>query len=202
MSELEPIQKLATAFARLPGVGRKSAARMAHRVARAPGTLAADMQSAIQEVREHIVICEQCGSLTTKEYHPCTLCSDPSRDSALLCVVEDAADILMIEQAGVFRGSYHALLGKLSPLKGEGLRNPRLVQLFDRVKEGGVREIILALNSDVESDATASFLQEQLEDYNVKVTHLAFGIPVGSGIAYSDPITLARALQGRQEYEG
>lgn len=199
MPNPDPIERLSTVFAKLPGVGRRSAARMAQRVARHSGQLAADLIGALQDVRDRITTCRRCGMLTLKEQNPCTLCMDPRRDDHLLCVVEDPADIELIEQAGAFRGRYHSLLGKLSPMKGEGLDNPRITQLLDRVKKEDIKEVIMALNADVESDATASYLHDQLHGHGVRVTRLAYGIPAGSGIAYADPVTLSRALQGRQE---
>jgi recombination protein RecR len=198
MNPLAPINRLAAVFSKLPGVGKRSGLRMALRVARDPGGLVPDLVAALREVQEQVGACSRCGYLTVRDQDPCALCEDPGRDDTLLCVVEDPQDIILIEESGSFRGRYHALLGKLSPRKGEGLAKPRLEALFRRVGEGKVREVILALNTDVESDATAAYIHERLTESGVRVTRLAFGIPAGSAIAYSDSVTLARALQGRQ----
>ena len=188
------------ALSRLPGVGRRSAQRMAQRIARDPARLGSDLLSAIQDVRQCVAVCEQCGALTLKDRNPCGICSDPSRDQGLLCVVEDASDIVLIEQAGGFQGRYHSLLGKLSPMRGEGPANPRFQALLARVESEHIKEVILALNADVESDATASYLHDELVARQAIVSRLALGIPVGSGVSYSDPVTLSRAMKGRQEF--
>jgi recombination protein RecR len=200
MATLETVERLASALARLPGVGRRSAQRMAQRIARDPGRLGADILAAIQEVRQSVAVCGQCGALTLKEKNPCGLCSDPGRDQSVLCVVEDASDIALIEQAGGYNGRYHALMGKLSPMRGEGPANPRFAALLARVQDGPIREVILALNADVESDATATYLHDELIARKVVVSRLALGIPAGSGVAYADPVTLSRAIRGRQEF--
>jgi recombination protein RecR len=153
---------------------------------------------AVQNAVQQLVPCARCGNITSRAENPCALCTDPRRDAALLCVVEEPADILIIERAGAFRGRYHALMGRLSPMRGEGVQNLRVNLLFERVRQEGVKEVILALNNDVESDATASYLQEALASLRVKVTRLARGIPAGSGLAYADAVTLARALENRQ----
>jgi len=195
---LEPLEKLTAALARLPGVGRRSARRMAMQVAREANTLVPELTHALTEVGRKLTGCSRCGNLTDKEQDPCPLCTDPRRDPTMLCVVTDPGDISLIEDSGAFRGRYHALLGKLSPMRQEGIKNPRIQALVSRVEGEGVQEVVLALDTDVESDATASFLRELLSAKGVKVTRLAFGMPAGSGIAYSDPVTLSRALQGRQ----
>ena len=142
--------------------------------------------------------CEACGGITSAEAQPCRICTDPTRDAATICVVEDPADMQAIERCGVFRGRYHALMGKISPARGEGINDLRVRSLLDRVDREGVREVILALNTDTESDATAGLLADLLRQRNVRVTRLAFGLPVGSGILFADPVTLARAVRGRQ----
>lgn len=190
---------MAAAFARLPGVGTRSAARMAQKVARNAAGLGSELIAALQDVKTQVRACSLCGALTTRDRDPCRICSDPGREKQLLCVVEDSGDIALIEQAGAFRGRYHALLGKLSAMRGEGPENPRMVRLIKRVRDEGVREVILALNTDVESDATAAYLGELLRPLGVKISRPAQGLPAGSGIAYADPLTLSRAFHARQD---
>ena len=130
---------------------------------------------------------------------PCKLCTAADRDDSMLCVVEEPGDVALLEKSGAYRGRYHALMGKISPMKGEGLNDLRIRALVERVAGKDVREVILALSTDVEGDATASFISEVLRREGVKVSRLAFGLPAGSGVRYSDPITLERAVKGRQE---
>lgn len=195
---LEPMRKLAVVLARLPGVGRRSAERIVLRLARERNGLARDLASALQTFTEQVEICSLCGAPTLRENDPCLLCADANRDKRLLCVVEDPGDIFLIERAGEYRGRYHALMGKLSPMRGEGRHNLRVDELLRRVDSEKPQEVILALNSDVEGEATAAYLTHLLADRPVRVTRLAAGIPAGSGIAYADPLTLARAFQGRR----
>ncbi len=196
----EALDRLIAALGRLPGVGRRSAERMALAALRDPEGTGAELMAALQAATQQLVPCKLCGNITQRSQDPCALCTDPRRDAALLCVVEEPADILSMERAGAFRGRYHALMGKLSPMRGEGVRNLRVDQLVERVRKEGVKEVILALNSDVESDATASYLLEVLGALQVPVTRLARGIPAGSGLAYTDAVTLARAMENRQRW--
>ena len=198
MNSFEPLDKLTTLLGRLPGVGRRSAERMALKLARDSRGLVRDLIGALQEVDAKVCACSLCGGVTLKVQDPCSLCKDPKRDSHIICVVEDPGDILLMERTAQFRGRYHALMGKISPMKGEGLQDLRIDSLLKRIDEEKVEEVILALNSDVESDATSAFLQHALSGRKIKVSRLAFGIPAGSEIAYSDPVTLSRALQNRQ----
>jgi recombination protein RecR len=198
MSLQDSIDRLAASLSKLPGVGKRSAERMAYKLAREPESLIPSLASALNEVRERVRVCAMCGSLTAVGHEPCNLCSNPARDSHLLCVVEDPADIVAIEKSGGFRGRYHALMGRLSPMKREGPEDMRLKALIERVKSESVEEIVLALNTDVESDATAAYIAEILSEYRVNISRLAFGLPAGSGISYSDSVTLARAFEGRQ----
>jgi recombination protein RecR len=193
----EPMARLQAALGKLPGVGKRSAERMAMALVRDGTGLLRSLISALQDVEAHLQLCSLCGGLTLKDQDPCALCRDPRREAQLLCVVEGPADILLIERAGAFRGRYHALLGRISPMQGEGIPDRRVEALVRRISHEGVREVILALDTDVESEATASYLAGVLGRQSVKVTRLALGIPAGSAIAYSDPVTLARALQGR-----
>jgi recombination protein RecR len=200
MITLDVLARLAGLLGKLPGVGRRSAERMAMKLARDTGGLVRSLVLALEEVEAKVCTCSLCGNVTLQTENPCRLCGDPRRDAAMLCVVEDPADIQLIEAAGVFRGRYHALMGKLSPLRGEGPRDLRVDLLLKRIRKEGTREVLLALDSDVESDATASFLRDLLAGRGVQVSRLALGLPAGSAVAYSDPVTLARAIEGRRPF--
>jgi recombination protein RecR len=166
-------------------------------LARNPTSVAHDVAAALDTARRELTACQQCGSVTPKTENPCRLCADARRDNTILCVVEDPADIALIERSGEYHGRYFALMGKISPLRGEGLGDLRLPALLERAAT--MQEVLLALNSDVESDATASYLRHVLaQKYpQLKITRLALGIPAGSAIAFSDPVTLGRAIRGR-----
>lgn len=195
---LQPLDNLIHALAMLPGFGRRSAERAALALVRRPETLLDTLVRALQEAREGVCLCVRCGAFTTHEANPCALCTRADRDDALLCVVEDPADIHTIEASGAFRGRYHALMGKLSPGRQTGVGELRVAALVQRVRAEGVREILLALSTDLEGDATAGYIAERLRGCDVRLTRLAFGLPCGSGVAYADPLTLRRAVQGRQ----
>jgi len=156
---------------------------------------------ALLEADEGIACCERCGSVTLREVNPCELCTRPRKDAHILCVVESPGDIMKIEQSGGFHGRYHALMGKLSPMHGTGAADLRVDKLLQRIADEGIKEVLIALGTDVESDATASYLKEILAARSVKVSRIAFGLPAGSAIEYSDASTLARAIAGRQEIE-
>jgi recombination protein RecR len=192
-----PLDKLARCLARLPGVGRRSAERMALSLVRDSADRTAELIQALEETRDAVCLCSQCGAVTSRDEDPCKLCTATTRDDALVCVVEEPGDIMAIEQSGSYNGRYHALLGKLSPAKGVGPEALRTEPLMARIKEGAVQEVILATGTDMEGDATASYLAEIFKAAGVRVTRLASGMPTGSGIAYSDATTLTRALQGR-----
>lgn len=198
MNAAETLERLTKSLSKLPGVGRRSAHRMAFSLARDPGGRLAALLSALEDIRDHVRCCSLCSSLTRLDQDPCVLCSHPGRDDRLMCVVEDPGDILAIEESGGYHGRYHALMGRLSPMKGEGPGDMRLDSLIQRLSDSVTEEVILALNTDVESDATASYLRDVLSEHGVKVSRLAFGLPAGSGIGYSDGVTLSRAFEGRQ----
>lgn len=197
---LEPLERLVGVLARLPGVGRRTAERIALRLVRdrARG-LGRELGAVLQEVESRIRLCSRCGNLTEVEADPCRLCTDPRRDGRVVCVVEDPADVIHIERAGGFRGRYHVLMGRISPMRGEGTRHVRADVLVQRIAAEGIEEVVLALNTDVESDATANYLREMLAPTGARLTRIAHGLPAGSGIVYSDPLTLQRALEGRRE---
>ena len=199
MKAADFLDRLSAQLGRLPGVGRRTAERMALRIARDPLGLLADLQEALRSVAEQVRCCSRCGCVTTVQDDPCGLCTDPRRDGAILCVVEDASDILLIEKCGGFNGRYHALMGKISPAGNTGPADLRLEELIRRVDVDAIGEVLLALNTDVESEATCSYIRERLQGRPVKVTRLASGLPSGSGVMYTDSVTLARAIRGRQE---
>jgi recombination protein RecR len=197
MSSQAAVERLTACLSRLPGVGRRSAERMAVRLLLDREGLLDELAGALRAAREEACCCSRCGSITSREEDPCRLCTSPARDGRLLCVVEDPGDIRTLEKSGGFRGRYHALMGKLSPMRGEALSDLRIQALLTRVGGENFEEVVLALSTDVEGDATAGFLAELLRGRGVRVTRLAFGLPARSGIAYSDSITLTRAMEGR-----
>ena len=195
-----PLDSLIRVLSRLPGLGRRSAERAALALVRRPEGLMQELQAALEHARATVCCCGVCGGFTVREANPCPLCTDLRRDASLLCVVEEPGDILAIERAGVFSGRYHALHGKVSAARATGPGDLRLQALVERVAREPIAEIILALSTDLEGDATAAYVRELLRGTaQVRVTRLAFGLPVDSGVGYSDPLTLKRALGGRQE---
>ena len=195
---LQPVDELEKCLARLPGLGRRSAARAALALVRERERLLKPLASALRAAAETVRCCSRCGAFTTRDADPCAFCTDELRESRLLCVVEEPADILPLEASGAFRGRYHALGGKLSPARHLGPEKLRLAELRDRVVREGVEEVLLAVSTDMDGDATAGYIAELLRGTGAKVTRLAFGLPADSGIAYSDPLTLRRAIRGRQ----
>lgn len=192
-----PIAELEKCLAKLPGLGRRSASRAALALVREPGRLLRPLLDALQSAEGNVRCCSRCGAFTTADCDPCELCADQSRDGTALCVVEEPSDIVSIEASGAFRGRYHALGGKLSPLHRQGPERLRLAELRDRVVRESIAEVLLALSTDMDGDATAGYVAELLQGTGVRVTRLAFGLPADSGIAYSDPLTLRRAIQNR-----
>jgi recombination protein RecR len=192
-----PVDNLIRALSKLPGLGRRSAERAALALLRKPELLLDTLVTALQEARATVCCCTVCGGFTAREQNPCGLCADTSRDGTLLCVVEEPSDIFAIERSGGYRGRYHALMGKLSPARQTGPADLRLRALVERIERGGVKEVLLALSTDMEGDATAGYISELLGPLGVRVTRLAFGLPADSGVGYSDPLTLKRAISGR-----
>ena len=187
-----------TELAKLPGIGRKTAQRLTFFLLKQPAETATRLAEAIRSVRERVIACGVCGTLTDED--PCAICRDPRRDASLLCVVEEAADVTAIERAGRFRGRYHVLGGRLSPLEGIGPEALRLDRLVDRVANGaGVREVIIATNPSMEGEVTATFLQQVLRPTGVRVTRIARGLPVGGDLEYADGVTIAQALLARRD---
>lgn len=194
---LGPVQELEKCLARLPGFGRRSAARAALALVREPGRLLEPLEAALRDAQANVRCCSKCGAFTVVGKDPCDFCTDATRDANILCVVEEAADIVPIEASGAFRGRYHALGGKLSPARRMGPEKLRFGELVERVKAENVSEVLLAVSTDMEGDATAGYVAELLRETGVKVTRLAFGLPADSGIAYSDALTLRRAINNR-----
>jgi recombination protein RecR len=191
------IDELITELARLPGIGRKTAQRLTFHLLQQPPEAINRLASALVAVSERVRPCQECGNLT--EDQPCAICRDPRRDPAMLCVVEDASAVVLVDQATVFKGRYHVLGGRLSPLDGVGPEALRLDRLVRRVEEGGVREVILATNPSMEGEVTATYIQQLLAGHQVRVTRLARGLPMGGDLEYVDGVTLAHALVARQE---
>ncbi len=195
----EPIVVLITALGKLPGVGPRSAERLALHLVQAETDGVRQLAQAILTAREKIQSCQICGALTEKQ--PCVLCTDSRRDSSLLCLVERAVDILSVDKAGTFTGKFHVLGGKISPLNGVGPEDLRIDELELRLGREPIQEVILALGSDVEGDATSYYLAKRLAARGVKVTRIAHGLPAGSGLEFADELTLSRALEGRREIQ-
>ena len=193
----EPVTNLVNALSRLPGIGPRSAERIALHIVQSESSAAQTLANAVLSAREKVSLCEICGSLT--EQQPCAFCSDPRRDASTICVVERPVDILSIEKSGVFRGRYHVLGGKISPLNGVGPEDLRVAELEKRLASAGVQELIIALPSDVEGDATSYYLNKLLASHGIKVSRIAHGLPVGSGLEFADELTLGRALEGRRQ---
>lgn len=164
---------------------------------RDPEGLGAELARALQEARTLVCACARCGSITTRDRDPCVLCVSTQREGTQVCVVEEPSDIPLIEKSGGYHGRYHALMGRISPMKGVAPEQLRIQALLDRLTQEGFKEVILALSTDVEGDATASYLADLLKGRGVQVSRLAFGLPAGSGLAYADGVTLSRAIQGR-----
>lgn len=195
----EPVQDLITAFQRLPGIGPKSASRLVFYLLRAPAEISTSLAEALTELKTATSLCQVCFNITLAGQATCEICSSTQRDAATICVVEEPLDVLALERTASFQGRYHVLHGVLSPIEGIGPDDIKIRPLIDRVRRGGVEEIILATNPSMEGDATALYLRQQLLPLGVRITRLARGLPVGSDLEYADPNTLLRALSGRQE---
>jgi len=191
----DPLARLVGELSRLPGIGRKTATRLAHHLLRVPRSEAEALSRAVLEVKDKLFHCSVCHSITAVD--PCRYCTDPGRDRTAICVVEEPFNIAPIERTGEFRGLYHVLLGALSPQRGIGPDRLAIDSLLDRL--GGIAEVVLATNPNVEGEATALYLARLLKPRGVRVTRLAFGMPVGGDIEYTDEATLGRSIAGRRE---
>ena len=197
MSELiEPIARIQQQLARLPGIGSKSALRLAYYIASMPLDQADELASAIAEGRRSIRFCSICGNYTIQE--PCPICSNPSRQNGLICVVKDPRDVAAIERMRDYHGVYHVLHGTISPMNGVGPNDIRIPELLTRVEKGHFNEVILATNPDIEGEATANYIAKLLKPYPVTVSRIAHGLPVGGNLEYTDEVTLAKAIEGRR----
>ena len=191
------LQNLADQFSRLPGIGGKTAQRLAFHVLSLPQEEAEEFAEAILEAKSKVHTCPKCQNLTDREV--CPICDDDTRDQGLICVVAEPRDVIAMERAREFRGVYHVLHGVISPLNHVTQDDIKIKELLARVGSGGVREVIMATNPDTEGEATAMYISRLLRPLEVKVTRLAYGVPVGSQLEYADEVTLSRALEGRQE---
>src|SRR5204862_668728 len=192
-----PLATLINELTKLPGVGGKSASRIAYHILKRPAGEAEALATAILEVKSKVFRCTNCNNMT--DVDPCAICSDARRDPGTICVVEEAFNIATIEQTRDFKGVFHVLLGALSPLKGIGPQDIDVGGLLRRVQHGDVREVIVATNPNVEGEATALYIAQQLRPLGTKTTRLAFGLPVGGDLEYADQVTMAKALEGRRE---
>ncbi len=193
----EPVARLIDALQRLPGIGPKTAQRLTFFLLKRPVEEVRELADALVAVKERIVYCRTCFNVTDED--PCRVCADPARDAALLCVVEEPNDLLAMERTGEFRGRYHVLLGALSPLDGVGPEDLKIRELLARLDAGGVTEVILATNPNVEGEATALYLAKLVRPLGLRVTRIARGLPVGGDLEYADQVTLSKALEGRRE---
>ena len=195
----EPIESLIVALERLPGIGPKTASRLAFFLLRASEEIPAQLAEALTDLKSKVDFCQECFNITAAGRERCEVCDDPRRDGSVICVVEDPLDVLSFERTGGFNGRYHVLQGLLSPIEGIGPEDIKIRPLLERVSRGNVREVILATNPSMEGDATALYLRQQLKSSGVRVTRLGLGLPVGGDLEYADQNTLLRALLGRQE---
>jgi recombination protein RecR len=194
----EPVERLANEFSRLPGIGPKSALRIALYIVKSEKNDASELASSIVKAKELIRHCSICGNLTEKDI--CTICSSSDRDRSVICVVENPQDVIAVESSGEFNGLYHVLMGSLSPLDGIGPGDLTIEKLIKRVKEDDVKEVILATDPNVEGEVTATYIKDLLKGISLKVTCLARGIPIGGNLEYADGVTLGRAIEGRREF--
>lgn len=193
----EAVTRLVDEFSRLPGIGPKTASRLTYYLLRAPREQVQSLGETISQLRDRITFCSRCFNIT--EADPCPICTDERRDQHVICVVEEPLDVLAIERTSEYHGLYHILHGAISPVEGVGPDDLRIRELVERIKVSDISEVILATNTSLEGEATAMYVQRQLLLLGVRVTRLARGLPVGGDLEYADAITVARALEGRQE---
>lgn len=192
-----PLARLIEELKKIPGIGRKSAQRIAFFLLRGERKNALALADAIVQAREKTFYCSRCNNITAVD--PCEICSDPGRDHEKICVVEEPFNIHSIERTGLYRGHYHVLMGNLSPIRGIGPDELRIAGLLQRVREGGYREVILATSPTTEGSATAHYLTEILRQYKITISRIALGLPVGADLDYADEVTIAKAIEGRLE---
>jgi recombination protein RecR len=194
-----PVIRLIEAFARLPGVGPKTASRLTYYLLRAPEVESLELAEALKEMRQGTRFCSVCFNITSMDRDPCAICSDDGRERDLVCVVEEPLDVMAIERTGAYKGTYHVLHGALSPVEGVGPEDIRVDALLKRVRAGDVQELIIATNPTLEGESTAMYIKEEIGDVGVRVTRLARGLPSGGDLEYADIHTLSQALQGRSD---
>jgi recombination protein RecR len=197
----DPIQDLINAFERLPGIGPKSASRLAFYLLRAPEEISLQLAESLLAIGSSTDLCQICFNITLAGQEMCELCANPERDINCICVVEDPSDVLALERTGGYHGRYHVLHGVLSPIEGVGIDDLQIKSLVNRVKNNEISEVIIATNPSMEGDATALYLNKQLAQFDVRVTRLARGLPMGGDLEYADQNTILRALAGRQELD-
>jgi recombination protein RecR len=193
----EPVVSLTAALSKLPGIGPRSAERIALHLVQTDSAVVKQLAEVMLQAREKIRFCTTCGALTEKS--PCPVCDDARRDASLVCVVERAVDILSVEKSGTYRGKFHVLGGKISPLDGVEPEDLHIAGLEERLAQEPIKEIVIALGTDVEGDATSFYLAKRLARPGLKITRIAYGLPAGSGLEFADELTLSRALEGRSE---
>lgn len=198
MLNIGPITRVADEFSRLPGIGPKTAQRLTYYLLRSPAEQAESLAAAIKELKSTVVFCSRCYNITDTD--PCAVCSNPDRDHASICVVEEPLDVVALERTGQYRGTYHVLHGAISPIEGIEPEDLRIRELLHRLESNEVREIILATNPNLEGDATAMYLTRLIQPVGISVTRLARGLPVGGDLEYADEITLSSALAGRSQF--
>jgi recombination protein RecR len=194
----EPVSRLIAELKELPGIGAKSAQRIAFHILRSNNDDAEQLARAIVDVKEKIVTCSTCNNVTDED--PCGYCTSPNRSSKVICVVEEPPNVVAIEKTHEFKGRYHVLMGSLSPLQGIGPEQLKIAGLLERLAGGEAEEVILATNPNVEGEATAIYLSKLIKPLGVRVTRIAMGVPVGSELDYADEVTMGKALEGRREY--
>jgi len=192
-----PLARLISELSKLPGIGEKTASRLAFHILRSSRKQAEDLAKSIIDLKDKISLCSTCFNLT--EIDPCPICQDEKRTSEVVCVVEEPDDLMAIDRAGQFDGKYHVLHGILSPLNGIGPEDIRIKELLQRIKKGIIKEVLFAINPSVEGEATIIYLADLIRPDNVKITRIAYGIPMGGDLKYSDKITLIRAMENRRE---
>ncbi|MBI5587125.1 MAG: recombination protein RecR [Deltaproteobacteria bacterium] len=197
MQYAEPIDRLIKAITRLPGIGEKTATRLALYILNAKKEYVGELVESLLNVKEKVALCSGC--MTFSDTDPCSVCSDAGRDALTICVVSDYKDMMALESMGGYRGTYHILHGNLAPLKGVGPDDLKIRELVERVERNGVKEVILATGFDSEGEATSAYLARLLKPYNARLTRIASGVPVGSYVEYMDGATLGRAMEGRKE---
>jgi recombination protein RecR len=193
----EPVTKLIEAFSALPGVGPKTASRLTYYLLRAPDALSLNLAEALTNLKAQTKLCSVCFNITVDD--PCQICSDSKRDAKTIAVVEEPLDVLALERTGIYQGVYHVLHGAISPVNGVGPDNLKIKELVQRVASNEISEVIVATNPGMEGDATAMYIQRELQPYSVKLTRLARGLPMGGDLEYVDSVTVLRALQGRTQ---